>query len=622
MSGFVCIINPDGKPVSRELLRQMTDFMTFRGPDAQQIWSDGHVGFGHTMLRTTEESLTERQPFTLDGEVWITADARIDGRKELIGKLKSKVTADLNNVADVELILRAYDSWGEQCPEHLIGDFAFAIWDGRNRRLFCARDHFGVKPFYYAQAGDSLVLSNTLNCVRLHPAVSDELNDQAIGDFLLFGLNQEFTTTTFADIKRLPPAHYLTWSSGQQRVSRYWTLPTDGNIRYRREGEYVEHFKELMRAAVGDRLRTTKVAASMSGGLDSTSVAATAKEISHKQSKPLDLQAFTMVYDRLIPDQERYYSGLAAEALGIPIHYLVLDDYKLYERWDCPGFQPPEPADFPISAFVSDYQMQVASHSRVLLSGDGGDPALFLSQTCLDEQIKNFRFWRVASFMAQYVHTYKRLPRLGFRTMLKRWAGKKPAMWRSPFPVWLNQSFAEQYDLRARMEEVDKGPEPIHPIRPEAYKYLVAIYWSDSFERADPGTTYIPVEYRYPFLDLRMVRYLLAIPQLPWCVHKEMLRVAMKGILPDSVRLRAKTPLAGNPFFELMKQPDSKWIDEFAPMPDLTRYVNRSAIPRIAQEADPDKLWLNTRPISLNYWLRGLRSFSKINREELYEVTR
>ena len=178
MSGIVGIINLDGKPVSRELLQQMTDFMAYRGPDGRGIWSDDYIGLGHTLLCATQESLKERQPFSLDNEVWITADARIDGRKELIGKLRSEVTANLNDVTDVELILRAYDRWGEQCVEHLLGDFAFAIWDGRKRQLFCARDHFGVKPFYYAQVGNSLILSNTLNCVRLHPAVSDELNEQ------------------------------------------------------------------------------------------------------------------------------------------------------------------------------------------------------------------------------------------------------------------------------------------------------------------------------------------------------------------------------------------------------------------------------------------------------------
>ena len=205
MSGIVGIINLEGATVDRQLLQQMTEFMAYRGPDVQDIWVDGNVGFGHALLRTTSESLGEQQPCSLDGEVWITADARIDNRAELIEKLNSSI--DLKTVTDVELILRAYQVWEEDCVKHLLGDFAFAIWDSRVQRLFCARDHFGVKPFYYARVGNSLIFGNTLNGVRIHPQVSDELNDLAIADFLLFGYNQELDTTTFADIQRLPPAH-------------------------------------------------------------------------------------------------------------------------------------------------------------------------------------------------------------------------------------------------------------------------------------------------------------------------------------------------------------------------------------------------------------------------------
>ena len=151
MSGIVGIVHFDGAPVDRHLLGQMTAFMTSRGPDAQQIWVEGNVGFGHTLLKTTDESEHERQPFTLDGRVWIVADARVDARRELVPQLQAHGHESLPpNATDVELILRAWQTWGENCVEHLLGDFAFAIWDGPRQRLFCARDHLGVKPFFYA----------------------------------------------------------------------------------------------------------------------------------------------------------------------------------------------------------------------------------------------------------------------------------------------------------------------------------------------------------------------------------------------------------------------------------------------------------------------------------------
>ena len=178
----------------------------------------------------------------LEGKLWITADARIDARAELIAKLRDHGELCSLSDPDCELILHAYRAWGEKCVEHLLGDFAFAIWDARSRRLFCARDHFGVKPFFYARVGDSFIFSNTLNCVRIHPAVSDELNELAIADFLLFDGNQEPDTTAFSDIRRLRAAHVLSLQDGSLSDRRYWTLPVDKPVNYKKASECVEKF--------------------------------------------------------------------------------------------------------------------------------------------------------------------------------------------------------------------------------------------------------------------------------------------------------------------------------------------------------------------------------------------
>ena len=101
------------------------------------------------------------------------------------------------------------------------------------RHLFCARDHLGVKPLFYAHLGQKLIFSNTLDCIRQHPAVSERLNDLAIADFLLFDLNQDLATTSFADIQRIPPAHSAKWSALGAQLCRYWTLPIDEPLYFR-----------------------------------------------------------------------------------------------------------------------------------------------------------------------------------------------------------------------------------------------------------------------------------------------------------------------------------------------------------------------------------------------------
>src|ERR1700685_1884422 len=158
MSGFVGILNLDGAPADRALLERMTQSLAFRGPDAQEVWCQGPVGLGHALLQTTSGTPLEKQPAQLDGRLWIVADARIDARAELIGKLNGKSQtprAVSLSTPDAELILHAYDHWGEACVEHLLGDFSFAIWDATRQRLFCARDHFGVKLLYYSRIGSS-----------------------------------------------------------------------------------------------------------------------------------------------------------------------------------------------------------------------------------------------------------------------------------------------------------------------------------------------------------------------------------------------------------------------------------------------------------------------------------
>ena len=604
MSGIVGIVNLNGAPVDRVLLRRMTEFMAFRGPDALEIWTDGPVGFGHAMLRTTRESLGERQPYSLDGRVWITADARVDGRADLISKLQSEVREDLEGATDVELILHAYQAWEQQCVQHLLGDFAFAIWDGRRKRLFCARDHFGVKPFYYAHVRGCLIFSNTLNGVRQHPDVSDGLNDLAIADFLLFDRNQDPATTTFADVQRLPAAHCLTWSGEGLHLSRYWTLPIDGHIRYKRAGDYVEHFRALFRTAVGDRLRTDRVGISMSGGLDSTTVAATAHGLLSERSAAFDLRAYTSVCDRLIPDQERKYSGLVAQALDIPIHYLVTDDYLPYERLDEPELCAPEPSHHPRVAIVADYYRQLSPRCRVLLTGYGGDPALYYhGDAYIVGQLKGLHWLRLATEIGECIFVRRQIPIVGFRTTLKRWLGK-PA-WRPPCPGWLQPDFASRLDLPARWEQMNAPATPLHPIRPEAYEKLTDPYWQVSFEKQDPGVTFFPVEVRHPFFDVRLLNYLLAIPPIPWAVRKELLREAMRDALPEAVRLRPKTPLRGEPYFERLRNCGSQWwSDHFDPAPELVRYVDIDAVPRGAG-GDPNELWLNLRPLSLNNWFRA-----------------
>ena len=585
----------------------MTTFMSFRGPDAQNIWIEGTVGFGHTLLRTTFESQHEKQPFSLDGKVWITADARVDGRDELKNKLETNGRVGLAEATDVELILHAYHTWGENCVKHLIGDFAFAIWDVPRRQLFCARDHFGVKPFFYAHVKQCLIFSNTLNCVRRHPDVSNTLNDLAIADFLLFEQNRNPETTAFSDIRRLPPAHSLIWSANELTEKCYWTLPTDLGVKYRKAGDYVEHFKQLLGNAVADRLRTDRVGIEMSGGLDSSSIAATALAELTRQSKPFELHALTFVYDRLIPDQERHYSGLVATKLGLPQKFFSGDDYKLYERFDQPETHLPEPFHNPLLAMGIDIWRGLPAHGRVFLTGWDGDALLNESpKPYFRKLLEERKIGRLLMGVLGYAVSQRKLVPAGFLDWLKG-GGTKHAEHEPPFPPWLNPDLVARLDLRARWEQVHATKKTSHPIRPYAYGiYAFITRLSNFFEDNDAGLTLMPIEFRHPLMDVRLLEYCLSLPPMPWCVKKEILRSAMQGALPEPILKRPKTPLAGNPQLEILRQTESRWLDHFVALPALAKYVDISRIPALNQTMDHDEKWKNLRPLSLNYWLKGL----------------
>jgi len=607
MSGIVGMFERASAPVDRALLQALTRFLSTRGPDARETWSNGSVGFGHTLLRTTHESLSERQPASLDGRFWITADARLDARAELEKKLESAGRKFERAVPDVELILHAYAAWGENCVEHLRGDFAFAIWDARQQSLFCARDHFGVKPFYYAELGDLFVFSNTLDCLRLHPGVSDELNEAAIADFLLFGLNYDVATTTFSDIRRLPPAHSLVVSAEGIRIKHYWSAPIDGRIRYRRPDEYVEHFQILLGEAVADRLRTDRAGIWLSGGLDSSSIAAVAREISVSSGGMPDLRAYTVTYESLIPDRDGAHAREVAEFLHLPHRSLPLDDLQLFERWDDPDLAWPEPVDDPFFAGLFKQFGMVEPDCRVVLGGEGADNLTeFEILPHLRGLLRN-REWRnlwrdSTSYLSRRRSLWPGIPR-----RFRRVFGDHNSQQAST--SWIAPDFARRVDLPARLEQGQRVlASQGHPVLPTAHASLSLPQWPRFFELSDPGVTHHLIEVRHPFIDLRVVNFLLAVPPFPWAFQKRLLREAMAGRLPESVRGRPKTPLAGNPVAEMLRRPEASWVDHAQWSEQARVYINPDSLPVLQNQKNPEHVNAAIRPLCLNFWLQSMRT--------------
>jgi len=502
-------------------------------------------------------------------DLTITANARLDARDKLIAKLEA-------NGSDAELILLAYEKWGDDCVKHLIGDFAFAIWDGSKQRYFCARDHFGVKPFYFTHIDNEFAFSSDLNELRLDPRVSNTLNEIAVGDYLLFGVNQDLSTTIFKDIQRLKPGHTLSVANGSIVVKRYWSPEPSAKVRFRDSESYVERFSELLSRAVKDRVTEDRVAISMSGGLDSTSLAAIARE----QGK--DVHGFAVVYDNLIPDEERHYSALAAEHIGIPVTHLSADRYSLFDE-QMPG-EMDQPEPFLISALTgqfNDLLRLCAEFSPIMLTGYDGDAFMNVP--------------RPSSLR-------------GVKKAVKRLIPRKRAATEGRPYSWLDEEFVKRAGLVERWERPSiNQASPLNPI------------WTALFEGYDPSSTKLKLEVRHPFMDVRLVEFLSSIPVRPWRINKHILRLSMNDKLPSTVVNRPKTPLAGSPALQLVRRGSVRCLDSFEVSPQLRTFVNLDRRRSLADEETSDGLWANLRIFALNYWLAN--SQHSVQRTSQTQVT-
>ena len=595
MAGIAALVHTDGAPVEEAALRALVDIPPYRC-DQTRVWVRGAAGLAWTPLPGTAAGPS--QPLSLGGRLWAVFDGRLDNRETLAARLTGRDRSlDAPPASDVELVLRAYDAWGADCASRLLGDFAFCVWDEQRHVLTCGRDHFGVKPLYYARKGSTLVVSSALRGVRRHPTVTSRLNDAAIGDFLVFGLCVEPDQTPFADVARLPAAHCLTASRSSSAVARYWSLSPTDVLRYDDPREYVDQFTTLLRAAVADRVRTDRVGLLLSGGLDSSSIAMMAAASAPAGAAASRLRAYTVVYDTLMRDEEPHFSALVARSLGIAQLQMPGDGYEPYQRWDRDAL-PPEPSLEALTAVMSDLLDRASTHGSVVLTGEGGDPMLLPSS--LTAQLGRVPL----RHLARDLWRSRRLgvvPPLGIRSRLTGSMNPLDAV-----PTWFARPLLAAFDPHARSQEVwrrrlaNRGP------RAEAVNETSDGWWTSTFESLDPGATGRPVEVRYPYFDVRLASFALRLPSFPWCLGKEITRAAMRGRLPEQVRLRPKSPLEADPVGAGGRWSASRALALFESTPEAGRFVD---VGKFRQQVSGDSLLNGATPgtwaaISLAQWLR------------------
>jgi asparagine synthase (glutamine-hydrolysing) len=598
VSGFIAIINTNNAPINGKILGKLTESLYFRGPDKQQVWIDGFAGLGHAQFKTTDEAQYESQPATLDGEVWITGCIRIDAREDLLRELGLRGEIRLAHTPDSHLVLRAYDAWGEKCPEHMLGDFSFAIWDRRKQQLFCARDRFGMRQLVYARQKDTFIVSNSIDCLRQHPLVSDRICDEAIGDFLLFGDHRwgSRAQTSFADIMALEPAHCFSLTANTKKTWRYWDM--ENNIpllNYRKDSDYVEHFRDIFKASVSDRIRTKDVFISLSGGMDSSSIAATIRELTREGKLSVNLNAATVIYNSIHPSDEKRFADEVSDCLKLSKHHIDAGKYPL--------LSPPVPTTFPLELYQPqlwlDLNQYACTKSRVFLNGDGGDEILAFSS--VRDALKDVNFLRTLVSIFYLKGYYGSYPPLGtgLKKIFHRTRGPTTPY---PYPSWINPELEESLGLKSRwLESWSENPRNSSRRNPMIYESVLAPDWNTDDIYMNCGFT-LP-EQRSPFLDPRLVNFMASLPALPWLFKKHLLRRSMLGRLPGNILRRPKTPL-GFIHDSLMKNAGYRHLNDWNSAKELAYYIDRSKLPVLSDtSAGGADSYINLRPLLLNQWL-------------------
>ncbi|HEV7765637.1 MAG TPA: asparagine synthase-related protein [Thermoanaerobaculia bacterium] len=565
MSGIGGIVRLDGAPVASRDLDAMSAAIAHRGGDDNRVWSNDSVAFAHAMLRTTAESHTEPQPF-VDGPLTIVADARLDNRAELLALLGIRD----ESIGDAAILLAAFRKWDHACLFHIEGDFAFAIWNERDRSLFCARDPFGVKQFVYAERPRKLfAFASEVRALLALNEIPRDVDEKRIANFLAIYFDEPERTFHQA-IRRLPGGCSLTLRDGEIVTERYWSPEHVAPLRLRganRDARYAEGFREHFVRAVRERMRfanPSEIGAMLSGGLDSTSIACVARD-ELRASHAAPLPVFSWIFsDHMEADEREYQDAVIADG---GMRQITLDSASLnISPWSDVDALLPDGPPYAPNHYLNNVAARHAREIgvRIMLDGTGGDSTISRGRGRYLELFFRGRALTLASelrALARLRGTNESLPRLFYANVAA------PLMPRPLLAIVqrlrgrASTNFPTFKLLGPRMRE-QIGVPTVQPswyasTRREHLAQLLSPMVADGLELLDHSMAMHRVEGRYPFFDRRLAEYCLALPadqKLTDGYTRSVARRAMAGVVPDKVRWRAGKGLPGLHIFSAMRR--------------------------------------------------------------------
>jgi len=630
MSGIAGIFFRDGRRAEHPDTLSLANALSHRGPDGGGTYTHGSCGLAHRMLFTTPESLHEHYPITdsVSG-LTITADARLDNREELAAALGMKLGT--RETTDGALILASYRKWGNQCAEHLLGDFSFAIWDGAVQRLYCARDHFGVRPFCYFASPALFIFGSEAKAVLSRREVPRRLNKYRVAEFLTERFDDK-AATFYQDIDRLPAGCWMEVSAHHLHIQQYWALDPTYELQLPSDQAYADQFRELLEEAVRARLRTAYTpGALLSGGLDSSSNVVLARYILSSEHRQ-QLHTFTARFPDLPTCDEGKYSDAVIQQGGIASHLVyptnenLLDDLdEMVWRHDGPIYWPTWVMDRAL------FRAAQAAGVRTLMSGHSGDMTIshgdgyfcelayagrwlhLLREASVFCQVRR---WPLLQFI--WEETVRPAIHTALPASILRHRATKRARVAPPYPV-LNPDLERELRFTDRIREIDIGDIKLkRTLRGYHYFRLKNDWIARSLEAGDRFDLVFGLRSNYPFFDKRLMEYGLALPaeqKLRGGATRYILRKAMGDLLPPIIRNRhskiSLAPLVNRTFMA----PNIMLFDTFVrdELPKLDGIVDVKYLSQKYLETRPKDffdedihfpfLWQLLGPYSIGRWL-------------------
>ena len=558
MSAITGIYHTNNEPVSIDQGLKMMKALQKYPSDDVQIWQQKNVFLGCHAQWITPESIGEQLPYyDYERQLAITADAMIDNREELFDKLGIH-HEERKGMPDSQLILLAYSKWEDETVKHLIGDFAFMIWDEKKQKLFGARDFSGARPLYFYHNHQRFAFCTVMEPLLRLPYIKKELNEEWLAEYLAiptFIDAVDVSKTVIKDIQQVPPSHTINVMNCKVELSKYQVLKSDEKIKFKTDVEYIETFRDIFQNANDVRLRTFKeVGSHLSGGLDSGSVVSFAAKTLQKHNKKLHTYSSIPVTDfndytpkNYIPDERSYIRATVDYVGNIEDHYLSLDNKNPYTDID----DWLDIIETPYKFFENSFWMKGISEQAnknnigILLNGARGNFTISWGSAIeyYGHLLKRMKWIS----LAREFKTYSRNIGMGRKSLLPL-IGKAafPIMNHEDedsFPMLINPNFAKKTNAFEKLESCKIGGDGFTELSISNQRnYLIdnEFIWNSNGVAFSKLSLQYGLLMRDPTNDIRVINYCMSLPLEQFInngMDRALIRNATKGYLPDKVRL-------------------------------------------------------------------------------------